>query len=114
MPGVDAAGTSTTSVPPPVNVADAGGVTGGADSFPSLDIIHGRFIPTVRHVPKDLRRLWAQCLSRSVARAVWANDVRAWSELQMLPKCVLCSPPGEVKATKISGSRGPEVVLIGG
>ena len=88
VPGVDATGPSTPNVPPLANETLT-----DADSFPSLAIIHGRFIPTVRHVPKDLRRLWAQCLSRSVARAVWANDVRAWSELQMLPKCVLCTPP---------------------
>ena len=66
---------------------------GGVLSFLELDIIHGRFIPTVRHVPKALRRLWALCLSRAVARAVGANDISAWSELQMLPKCVLCTPP---------------------
>ena len=61
-------------------------------SFPDLGAVHERYVPTIRHIPKELRRQCSQCLARTVARAVWANDTRSWAELKMLAKCVLCTP----------------------
>lgn len=59
---------------------------------PSLDDIHKRYVPTLRHIPKELRKQWARCLSRAIALCVWHNNTDSWRELQMLTKCVLCSP----------------------
>ena len=60
--------------------------------LPSLFDIHEKFVPTIRNIPMGLRRLWAQCLNRAIAQTVWSNNEAAWTELQMLPKCTLCSP----------------------
>ena len=37
-------------------------------------------------------------LARAVAKVVLLNSLEAWTELLMLPKCVLCSPPRSGKA----------------
>ena len=60
--------------------------------LPSLSTIHCTFVPTIKNIPKVLRRLFAQCLTKALAKAVWTNDVTSWTELQMLPKSTLCRP----------------------
>ena len=60
--------------------------------LPSLSEVHKRSVPTIKNIPLGLRRLWAQCLVRALAQAVWTNNVADWVELQMLPKCTLCRP----------------------
>ena len=54
--------------------------------LPSLSIIHGKYVPTIKNIPRGLRRLFAQCMSKTLAKAVWSNDIPSWTELQMLPK----------------------------
>ncbi len=61
--------------------------------LPSLEDIHSRFVPVARHVPKELRGLWARCLARTMAATVVGNSESSWAELQMLTKCTLCNPP---------------------
>ena len=61
-------------------------------SLPSLSVIHERYVPTIKNIPKVLRSLFAQCLTKALAQAVWTNNDASWTELQMLPKCTLCSP----------------------
>ena len=60
---------------------------------PSLDDIVDKDVALLRHVPKQLRNLWAQCWTRAVALCVHNNDVSAWQKLLMLPKSTLCTPP---------------------
>ena len=69
-------------------------------TLPSLSEIHRLFVPTIRNIPLRLRRLWAQCLARALAQATWSNDVKAWTELQMLAKCTLCNPARGGKSHK--------------
>ena len=66
--------------------------TQNTPSLPSLDVILKRFVPTIKNIPKGLRRLFAQCLAKSLAQAVWTNSISSWTELLMLPKCTLCRP----------------------
>ena len=61
--------------------------------LPSLSEIHERYVPTIKNIPKLIRRLFALCLTQSLAQAVWSNNIKSWSELQMLAKCTLCQPP---------------------
>ena len=44
---------------------------------------------TLRH---PTRHAWAQVLTRALATVAHRNDDKAWRELCMLPKCVLCVP----------------------
>ena len=62
------------------------------NDLPSLSEIHKRFVPTIKSIPLILRRLWAQCLVRTLAQAVWTNREADWLVLQMLVKCTLCQP----------------------
>ena len=64
-----------------------------ADSLPSLDRIHRKNVPTLKHIPARCRGLWARCLIRCLAAAVYYNSVASWTELEMLHKCVLFPPP---------------------
>ena len=68
--------------------------------LPSLQEIHTRYVPTQRHVPKELRKLWARCCARTLATVAWSNDVDAWAAQQMLTKSVLCSFPRGGRAHK--------------
>ena len=61
-------------------------------SLPSMEKIFPRKVPVWRHIPKQLRALWAQCLARSAASAAHSNGDASWSELSMLAKCTLCAP----------------------
>ena len=64
-----------------------------AHNLPSaheLQLARGR---TLRHIPAAARFLWGQTLSGAVAAAAHHNDARAWTELLMLPQCVLAAPP---------------------
>ena len=63
-----------------------------AHDLPSLSDIYERFVPTIKNIPKGLRSLFAQCLTKALARAVWSNSEETWTELQMLPKSTLCRP----------------------
>ena len=57
------------------------------NDLPSLSEIHKRFVPTIKNIPVSLRRLWALCLVRTLAQAVWTNSEADWKALQMLAKC---------------------------
>ena len=62
-------------------------------SLPSLSTVLQSHIPTLQHVPKGARDLWAKtfssCLS-AVASSI--DDIDHWLRLFMLAKCVLASP----------------------
>ena len=45
-----------------------------------------------------MSRFGTQYFSKSVARAIWANDVRILSEFQMLPTLIYAFLLGEIKA----------------
>ena len=62
-------------------------------ALPSLEAVHTKHVPVLKYIPKQLRPLWAQCLSRGIASCSFHNDIRRWTEQQMLAKCVLCTPP---------------------
>ena len=53
---------------------------------------------TVKHVPQKAEAAWATCFMRCLAAAVFFDTPAAWTELAMLPKCVLCAPPRGGKA----------------
>ena len=61
--------------------------------LPSLSDVQMQFVPTLKNIPKELRRLWAQCLTKAIAQTVWSNNETSWTELLMLAKCTLCRPP---------------------
>ena len=63
-----------------------------SQELPTLSAIHGSHVPTIKNIPKGLRRLFAQCLTKALAKAVWSNNMSSWTELLMLPKCTLCRP----------------------
>ena len=67
-------------------------------NLPALAEVHSRKTPTYQHVPKQCRGKWAQTLVRCLALVVHTNSAAAWTELEMLPKSVLCSPPRRGKA----------------
>ena len=72
----------------------------GQDNLPSLSEIHKRHTPTIKNIPKGLRKLFAQCLTKAIAQAVWLNNEKSWVELQMLAKCTLCRPTRGGKSHK--------------
>ena len=61
--------------------------------FPTLVEIQSGRARTLRHVPVAARYLWGRVLSQALAAAVHHNDLKAWTELLMLPQCVLEAPP---------------------
>ena len=63
-----------------------------AQGLPTLDQIQGSRVRTLRHIPAAARFLWGQALIRAVAATVHYNDLEAWTELLMLPQCVLRAP----------------------
>ena len=70
--------------------------------LPALEQVHLRHVRTLKHVPKGVRRLWGQCVTRAAVAAVWHNSEDAWTEWQMLPKAVLCAPPRQGRAHKVA------------
>ena len=46
------------------------------------------------------RAIWGQVFAQTAASAVWHNSVQSWTELIMLPKCVLFAPPRQGKSNK--------------
>lgn len=62
-------------------------------SYPTLDEVFQMRLPCKSYVPKGAKKLWAQCLVGAIAQVVTHNDIRAWIELFMLPKCVLRASP---------------------
>ena len=48
--------------------------------LPSLEEIHSRYTPTLKHVPKELRSLWARCVAKTAATTAWHNTLEAWQE----------------------------------
>ena len=62
------------------------------------------------------RHAWAQVLTRACATVAHRNDRKAWHELCMLPKCVLCTPTrGGRQHRKATGTHlGPLAPLAGG
>ena len=92
---------------PPANTS-AGvppGVTPPASAaLPTLDEVHRKQVPTLKHIPQKARGAWAQCLIRCLAAVVYFNNTAAWTELEMLPKCVLCTPPRGGKAHALAAA----------
>ncbi|CAK0900783.1 unnamed protein product [Prorocentrum cordatum] len=66
--------------------------------MPTLAEIRSRAVPTLKHVPKECRGAWAPALTRCLAQVVHTNSVEAWTELQMLTKCLLAAPPRRGRA----------------
>lgn len=67
---------------------------GGRDlpgDWSTWDEVFEANIPTKAHVPQGARKLWAQCLVGALAQVQQYDDLRAWTELLMLPKAVLRS-----------------------
>ena len=73
--------------------AGAASASGPAATLPPLEEVCSKKARTLRHVPKLARSAWAQALTRALALVVVQNSTHAWTELLMLPKCVLCAPP---------------------
>lgn len=69
-------------------------------ALPSFADISEKWVLTIRNIPTVLRRLWAQCLVKSLAKVVWENNEASWKELMMLPKCTLCRPVRSGKSHK--------------
>jgi hypothetical protein len=79
--------------------AQPGLQTPRTEGLPSLDRIHRKNVPTLKHIPARCQGLWARCLIRCLAAAVHYNSVASWTELEMLPKCVLCPPSSQRQGT---------------
>ena len=60
--------------------------------LPSISHIHTKRVPVLKFVPKQLRGMWAQCVSKTMASTAFHNDMTSWAHQQMLAKCVLCAP----------------------
>ena len=78
--------------PPP------GATTPTTRSLPTLEEVHTKYVPVIRHIPKELRHLWARCLAKTAAQATLHNDVASWTLMLMLVKCTLAAPPRAGKA----------------
>ena len=64
------------------------------DALPPLHSILGLQTPTLRHVPKGLRDVWATVVGEVLASLLASpNQIESWCKLFMLPKCILSSPP---------------------
>ena len=61
------------------------------DALPSLDSILRLRTPTLHHVPKGARDLWASLLGEVLGSS--PSDVFSWCRLFMLAKCILANPP---------------------
>jgi hypothetical protein len=68
--------------------------------LPTLENVSSAKVRTLKHVPKKARQLWAQALTRAMALVNETQSVEAWTELLMLPKCVLLAPPRGGKKNK--------------
>ena len=71
-------------------------------TLPSLGEVFTTSRPTLRHIPRRARNSWAKVLVRAVAAVVFYNNLNAWTELLMLPKCVLCAPPTQGRSNDTS------------
>eukprot|EP00435_Cladocopium_sp_Y103_P071100 s1049_g36.t1 len=69
--------------------------------LPTLDEVQATRDRTLRHVPAAARFLWGQVLNRAVAATAHHKDLKAWTELLMLPQCVLGAPLGLAVATAV-------------
>ena len=64
------------------------------DALPPLHSILGLRTPTLRHVPKGLRDVWATVVGEVLASLLASpNQIESWCKLFMLPRCILSSPP---------------------
>ena len=70
------------------------------EGLPSLDDIYTTRVRLFKHIPKQARASWGEALAKATARVVHLNTNRAWTELLMLPKCVLLTPPRQGKSNK--------------
>ncbi|CAK0879393.1 unnamed protein product [Prorocentrum cordatum] len=78
---------------PPVAEPGAPPAGQGVGGRPSLDIVHAAAVSTPRYAPERARPAWSRTLSRCLANAAVHNSASAWTDLQMVAKCVLCVPP---------------------
>ena len=69
----------------------------GGPSLPPLKDVMGHRSPVLKHIPKSCRHVWAQVLTRAIAKVCAHNSVEAWTEFCMLPKAVLLPPPRKGK-----------------
>ena len=68
--------------------------------LPSLDDVCTTRVRLLKYIPRSARAVWGQVLSQTTANVVWHNSLQAWTELAMLPKCVLLAPPRQGKSNK--------------
>eukprot|EP00663_Eupelagonemidae_sp_cell21sb_P000220 gene220-2251_t len=67
-------------------------------ALPSPLEVHSARVSTQKYVPRAARAIWTECITTTLAGAVWHNTEAAWTELAMLPKAVLCAAPRAGKA----------------
>ena len=88
--------------PPPSASLPAGGfsqhdtppTTTLSNALPSLDSILSVRTPTLHHVPKGVRDMWATAFCEALTSlAADPHQTDAWCKLFMLPRCLLSSPP---------------------
>ena len=64
-------------------------------TLPSLHSILSVRVPSLHHVPKAARDMWARLVGELLSSlASDPADADSWSKFFMLAKCVLISPPG--------------------
>ena len=62
-------------------------------ALPTLSSVFQTHIPTLQHVPKGVRDVWAKALHVCLSEVVRdPADLSLWTRLFMLAKCVLASP----------------------
>eukprot|EP00971_Amphidinium_carterae_P057282 1132488-Amphidinium_carterae.1 len=61
--------------------------------WPTLREICSTQVPCRKYVPKGAQAMWSRCLTGVLHQVAEFNDVRAWTELLLLTKCVLLAPP---------------------
>ena len=74
---------------PTARAAAGSATTSPRPSGPSNDPL----LTSAEHVPAGARHAWSQALTQACAAVAEYNDERAWVQLLMLPKAVLCAPP---------------------
>lgn len=72
--------------------------------IPSLSSVCRLAAPTLEHVPKKARDVWAGVLARTIDLVVASpTDLDAWTRLLILPKCIIYLPsPGHKCSTRNS------------
>ena len=59
------------------------------NSLPSLEDIFGKRISTIKYIPRNVRSVFAKCVTSALANINLENSMAAWTEFFMLPKALL-------------------------